>query len=427
MAGDEIDAPVCAPSRWGVDVARAGDAACQFGDHPLVAAPEAAQAVPVRTVPLRPALREPPELVTVRADVPRLCDQLDLGKNGVLLHHLEEGACLPLLVAPHEHRCQVETEPVHVHVGHPVPQAVHHESHRAAVEHVEAVAGAREVHVVAGIVRHEPVVDGVVDAAERQGRPELVALAGVVVDHVEDHLDPGPVQCLHHRLELGDLVPAAGGGIPDVRSQEADRVVAPVVGEALLEERPVADELMHWQQLDCRDPEGCEVIEHRVAGESEVGPAQMLGDARMEPGQAANMRLVDDRTVPGDVRRAIVAPGEGLVDDDRLRHRTGGVPVVASKVCLRMADLVAEQLVTPADRARDRLRIRVDQELGAVEAMSFSRRPRPVHAVAVKGSRAHVGQVGVPDVVRGLRHGDVDGLGGALVGEDAQLDGPRML
>ena len=32
--------------------------------------------------------------------------------------------------------------------------------------------------------------------------PEVVALGGVVVDDVEDHLDAGGVERLHHRLEL---------------------------------------------------------------------------------------------------------------------------------------------------------------------------------------------------------------------------------
>ena len=34
--------------------------------------------------------------------------------------------------------------------------------------------------------------------------PELVAFGGVVVDHVEDHLDAGVVQRRHHLLELGE-------------------------------------------------------------------------------------------------------------------------------------------------------------------------------------------------------------------------------
>ncbi len=64
------------------------------------------------------------------------------------------------------------------------------------------------VHVVAAVVGIEPVVRGVVDALERQHRPEMVALGGVVVDDVEDHLDAGVVQRLHQLLELLHLLAA---------------------------------------------------------------------------------------------------------------------------------------------------------------------------------------------------------------------------
>ena len=39
-------------------------------------------------------------------------------------------------------------------------------------------------------------------------RPEVVALGGVVVDDVEDHLDAGAVQRLDHPLELAHLLAA---------------------------------------------------------------------------------------------------------------------------------------------------------------------------------------------------------------------------
>ena len=88
---------------------------------------------------------------------------------------------------------------------HPVAQAVHDELQDARVGHVERVAAAGEVHVVAR-VRRQAVVGGVVDAAHRERRPHLVALGGVVVDHVENHLDARGVQGADHHLELLDGV-----------------------------------------------------------------------------------------------------------------------------------------------------------------------------------------------------------------------------
>ena len=112
---------------------------------------------------------------------------------------VEEGAQLVDLEQLAGQRAgQIEAEAVDVHLGDPVAQAVHDELQDARVRHVERVAAAGEVHVVARVFGRQAVVGGVVDAAERERRAQLVALGGVVVDHVEDHLDarrragPGP-------------------------------------------------------------------------------------------------------------------------------------------------------------------------------------------------------------------------------------------
>jgi hypothetical protein len=54
---------------------------------------------------------------------------------------------------------------------------------------VKGVSGAGVIHVVARLILHQAVVTGVVDAAEGEARSEVVPLGGVVVHHVEDHLD----------------------------------------------------------------------------------------------------------------------------------------------------------------------------------------------------------------------------------------------
>ena len=48
-----------------------------------------------------------------------------------------------------QRRRQVEAEAVDVHLQHPVAQAVHDQLDRARVQHVQGVAGAGVVHVVA--------------------------------------------------------------------------------------------------------------------------------------------------------------------------------------------------------------------------------------------------------------------------------------
>src|SRR6202008_1864528 len=107
----------------------------------------------------------------------------------ILLDQVEErGQPVHLVELAGQGGGQVEPEAVHVHVEHPVPQRVHDHLQHVRVPHEQAVSGAGGVHVVAPVVVYQPVVGGVVDAAEGQRGPEMVALGGVVVDPVEDDL-----------------------------------------------------------------------------------------------------------------------------------------------------------------------------------------------------------------------------------------------
>ena len=129
-----------------------------------------------------------------------------------------------------QRRRQVEAEPVHVHLGHPVAQAVHQQLEDEWLPHVQAVSGARIVRVEALVVLHQAVIGRIVDASERQCGAHLVAFRGVVVDHVEDHLDARFVQRPHHGLELLHLTAGIRArAVLRVGREEADRVVTPVI------------------------------------------------------------------------------------------------------------------------------------------------------------------------------------------------------
>ena len=212
-----------------------------------------------------------------------------------------------------------------------------------------------------------------------------------------------PARCsaLDHRLELAHLPAAATRRVAHLGREEADRVVAPVVREAAIDEVAVVHEVVDRQQLDGGHPERRQVVEDRVGDHAEVGAAQVLGDARVQLREAAHVGLVDHGLVPRHARRLVVAPGERGVDDDALRHRPGAVAVVAMQVGVRVPDRVAEDGVVPAHLAADRLRVGVEQELRRVEAMALLRRPRALDPVAVELPRPRVGQVAVP--VRSVR------------------------
>ncbi len=257
VGGDEVDAGRRRAPGGLVQVGAAGEAVAELGHGVVGAPPEVADLVAVLAVPLRPQRREVADLVAALADVPRLGDELHLADDRVLLDEVEERRQLVDVVQlAGQGGGQVEAEAVDVHLVHPVAQAVHDQLQHVRVAHVEAVAGAGVVDVAARVVGVEPVVGRVVDALERQRRALVVALGGVVVDDVEDHLDAGVVQGLHHLAELLHLLaPLAVAGVVVVRREVGDRVVAPVVAQAQLVQAAVVDELVHRHQLDRGDAE----------------------------------------------------------------------------------------------------------------------------------------------------------------------------
>ena len=189
---------------------------------------------------------------------------------------------------------QVEAEAVDVHLADPVPQRVQDQAQRGRVADVEAVAGAGGVEVVGPVLLDEAVVGRVVDALHRQRRPEVVAFGRVVVDDVEDDLEPGGVQSLDHRLELVDLAATRPGrAVLAVRGQEADAVVPPVIAQAPLEQVGVLDELVDRQQLDGGDPEVGQVTGYRRVRQPGVGAAKLVGHVRVALRQALHVGLVD--------------------------------------------------------------------------------------------------------------------------------------
>ncbi len=415
VGDDEVDAGERATTGLLVEVRGAGDPGGELAQRRL-AAPEVAHRVPVGAVPLGPLRREAADLVAAGADVPGLGDQLDLADHRVLLHELEEGRQpVHLVELPGQGGGEVEAEAVDVHLGDPVAQRVHDQLQRVRVPHVERVAGAGVVHVVPLVVLDHPVVGLVVDALHAQRRTEVVALRGVVVDHVEDHLDAGRVQGLDHRLELLHLLAElTGGGVVGVRGEEAEGVVAPVVAQALVEQRGVVDELVHRHQLDRGDAELGEVLDDGRVGDAGVRAAHVLRHVRVQLGEPLDVGLVDDRLVVGDVQEPVALPVEERVDHDAEGHVLRRVVVVAG---VGVAEVVAEQRLAPLDLAARRLGVRVEQQLVGVAPQALLGVPRAVHAVAVPLAGLDRGQVAVPHV--GVDLGQLDpGLGDLAAGPD---------
>src|SRR5882762_5363651 len=135
----------------------------ELADLPAVAPPERSNRVPVAVVPFRPARRKSTELIAAPAHVPGFGDQLDVGERGFGAQRLEKGAVLVEAVAfARQHRRQIESEPVHVHLFDPVFEAVDDQLTNLRVLAVDGVAAAGDVLIEALVLRHEAVVDRIV-------------------------------------------------------------------------------------------------------------------------------------------------------------------------------------------------------------------------------------------------------------------------
>ena len=208
---------------------------------------------------------------------------------------------------------------------------------------------------------------------------------------------PARVQRRDHLLELPHLLAErADRAVRGVRGEVAEGVVAPVVGQAAADQERLGDEVVHRQQLDRGDAEVDQVLDHRRVGQPGVRPAQVLRHRRVQPGEALDVQLVDDRL--RHRRRAGDRLGRrGVADHDAQRHGGERVRVVGDVVGLGR---VVQDRTGVVHAAGDRAGVRVEQQLGRVEPGAGGRIPLAVHAVAVALLGADSRDVDGPHAVR---------------------------
>ncbi len=262
---DEVDAGARSAARLAKDVRRARHAVGEIGPAAVVAQPPLPHAIAKAIVPFRPQGGEMSGLVAARANIPGFGDELDGRQNGILMDGVEKAAARVegRMLAP-QRDGQVESEAIDVHFLNPVAEAVQGHFQHLGLREVERVAGTGEVDVPAPVVGQQPVVAGVVGALPAQRWTEVIALAGVVVDDVEDDLDAGRVQFAHHPAKLADLHQRVGtAGVPRLRRKEVEGAVPPIVGQVLFSQERVVDKGVDGQQLDGGDAETGQVLDAR--------------------------------------------------------------------------------------------------------------------------------------------------------------------
>src|SRR5262245_12995591 len=122
---------------------------------------------------------------------------------------------------------------------------------------INGVAAPGKVQVIAAGADH--VIQLVVQAAEGIGAAAVVALAGVVEDHVEKDLDAGGVERTNHLAKLVDLAVLPGAAsVSRLGCGKGDAAISPKIPQRfprlrVLERAIRLVELMNGQQLDRRD------------------------------------------------------------------------------------------------------------------------------------------------------------------------------
>ena len=230
--------------------------------------------------------------------------------------------------------------------------------------------------------------------------PPMALLGGVVVDDVEDDLESGFVQELHHALELAQdrlrsLAAIGLRGVGAVRGEEVQGVVAPVVGEPVLQQARLGREGVDREQLDARHAQREEVLDHRRMRQTGVRAVESRRHIGMPLRHALEVALVDHGPVHRHPGLGDPAPIESAVDDDRppvlesARHQSLGVRL-------------------------DQERARVEQVAGTVRAVDADRVAR-AHAQEGCRDAPHVAAdgpqrdgVGDPVEVRVIEHDQFD-------------------
>ena len=211
----------------------------------------------------------------------------------------------------------------------------------------------------------------------------------MIIDHVEDHLDAGGVQRLHHVFELAHVrLWVARGGVFGMRRKEGGGVVAPVIRQTALLEEQIVEMRVHRQKLHRGDAELSQVIGHHRLRETCVGAAQLRGHLGMRFREAAHVQLINHGVTPTRPRRRIVAPVVVSVHDDGFE----GLRAVVARVSVQ--------------HVRGRIHRTADGEGVGIEEQFFRVKTQTVAlgAVAVKRAGARAGHGDVPEAIFRAQH-----------------------
>ena len=100
-----------------------------------------------------------------------------------------------------------------------------------------------------------------------------------------------------------------------MRRKKANRVISPVIAQALCLQERIVDELVDGHQLQRGDPQVFQILHHTGVGEACICAADLRGDLLIEVSHTAYMGFVDDAVMVSDLRMPVIAPVKKRIDD----------------------------------------------------------------------------------------------------------------
>jgi hypothetical protein len=155
-------------------------------------------------------------------------------------------------------------------------------------------------------------------------------------------------------------------------------------------------ELMNGQELHSGDAKRGEVLEHSGMREPRVRTANGFRNLRMPFRESLHMHFVHDGLMELSAQRPVALPVEHVMHHDGLRHERSAVGVVP--ILIVRTEWIRKDRGVPLDVPDDSPRIRVDQKLRGIAAMTVGRVPWAVDPKPVPLTSRNPTKVTMPAV-----------------------------
>ena len=244
-----------------------------------------------------------------------------------------------------------------------------------------------------------------------------------MIEHdVQNHFDASIVKRIDHLPAFQNGVAAQ---IVLMWREKTQRVVAPVIDQALVMQELLADVTLHRHQLHAGDAQRLQIGQHLIIAHARESPALLRGDAGVIDCETPQMGLVEHALCHGDARPARGAHGN-VRYHDTLGHEGLVVALVELQLLVRMRDVEGVMGVRPLKAAAQLAAVRVQRKLVGIEAVAHVNLPRPVHAVGVHRAGAGLGQIAMPHLIGDFRQFQPLQLAGTVGREQTQLHALRI-